>query len=162
MASSAGVDQSYVTGNIHARRAQRHAGHRIFQTAQAAVVVDVLPVVVGKAADAVEHQLGGVLTDGAGGTFFNRAGGVLDDFHMSGLGPAIQHIRQQDRQLGEAYPAGHAFAAGLGMTQVQKVQRHIHRTESRRRGGDPALHVVVELLHHHLGPVRRFDVKTAQ
>ena len=88
------------------------------------------PVVVGKAPDSVEYQLGGVLADGAGGGFLNGAGGVLDDLHVAGLGPAIQHVGQEDGELGKAYPAGHAFAAGLGVAQVQKIQRHIHRTQA--------------------------------
>ena len=56
------------------------------------------------------------------------------------------------------YIAGDALPAGLGVAEVQKVQRQVHRTEARRRRGDAALHVVVELVHHHLGPVRGLDV----
>src|SRR5699024_6481963 len=65
--AAAGVDEGDVAGDVHPGGAQGHTGHRVFEAAQAAVVVDVFPVVVGKAVDAVEHQTGGVLADGAGG-----------------------------------------------------------------------------------------------
>ena len=159
--AAARADQGDVSGDVHPRRAQGHAGHRVLQAAQAAVVVDVLPVVVGKALQAVEHQPGGVLPDGAGGGLLNGAGGVGDDLHVPGLGPAVQHIGQKCGELGQPYPAGDALAAGLGVAQVQEVQRHVHRAQARRRGGNPALHIVVELLHHHLGPVRRLDIQSA-
>ena len=111
---------------------------------------------------AASGATGGVLADGAGGGLLNGAGGVLNDLHVPGLGPTVQHIGQKGGELGQPYPAGDALAAGLGVAQVEEVQRHVHRAQAGGGGGDPALHIVVELIHHHLGPVRRFDIKTAQ
>ena len=156
--AAAGVDEGDIAGDVDAGRTQGHAGDGVFQVAQAAVVVDVLPVVVREAADPVEHQLGGVAANGAGGGGGDGLGGLLDELHVPGLGPPLQHIPQQDGQLAQAHPAGDALPAGLGVAEVEKVHGHVHRTQTWRRCGDAALHVVVELVNHHLRLVRGFDV----
>ena len=87
-------DQGNIARDIHTGGAQGHAGHRVFQAAQAAVVIDMLQIVVPEAVDTVEDQTGGVLANGTGGALLNGAGGLFDDLHMPGTGPAIQHIGQ--------------------------------------------------------------------
>ena len=156
--AAAGADEGDIAGDVDAGRAQGHAGDRILQVAQASVVMDVLPVVVREATDAVQHQLGGMAADGAGGGGGDGLGGLLDKLHVPGLCPSLQHIAQQDGQLTQANPAGDALPAGLGVAEVQKVHGHVHRTQARRRRGDAPLHVVVELVYHHLRPIRGFDV----
>ena len=46
-------------------------------------------------------------------------------------------------------------------TEVEKIQRHIHRAQSRRAGGNPPLHIPVKLLHHGLGLAGHFDFQSA-
>ena len=58
------VHQRDVAGNIHAGRTQRHTGDRILQRPQAAVVEDVLLIIVPEALQPHQHQLGGVDADG--------------------------------------------------------------------------------------------------
>ena len=152
------ADEGDIPGDVHPGGAEGHAGHRVLQVPQTAVVADMLPVVVGKALHAVQDQLCGVASDSAGGGPGDGPGGLLDDLHVAGLGPAVEHVGEEDGQLSQPHPAGDALPAGLGVAEVQKVQRQVHRTEARRRRGDAALHVVVELVHHHLGPVRGLDV----
>ena len=156
------VDQSDIAGDIHPRRAQGHAGHRILQISQTAVVLDVLNVVVPEALQSLEHQSGSVVADGTGGGAFDGPRGLLQHLQVLHLPSPLQDLSHQGGELSQADAAGHALPAGLGVAEVQKIAGHVDGAEPRRRGCDPPLHVVVELVHHHLGPVRRLDIQSAQ
>ena len=93
--AAAGAYERNIAGDVDAGGTQRHAGHGVLQIAQAAVVVDVLPVVVREAVNSVQHQLGRVPPDGAGGGGGDGLGGLLNNLHVPGLGPSVQHIPQQ-------------------------------------------------------------------
>ena len=72
-------------------------------------------------------------------------------------GSPVQHLPDHVGKLAQSDAAGHALAAGLGLAQVQEIQRHIHRAQARRAGGDPPFHVPVQLLHHSLCLTRHLD-----
>ena len=148
---AARVYQGDVAGDVHAGGAQGHAGHRVFQTSQAAMVEDMLLVVVPEALQTHQHQIGGVDADGAVRRVRNDLGGGLDPVQDLQLRLTLQHLPDHVGELGQADAAGHALAAGLGLAQIQKIQRHIHRAQARRAGGDPPLHIPVQLFHHGLG-----------
>ena len=74
---------------------------------------------------------------------------------------AVQDFPQHIGKLSQPDPAGYALAAGLGVTQLQKIQRHIDGTKARRAGGDSPLYIPVELIHHRLGLAGGFDVQSA-
>ena len=155
------VHQGDISGDVHAGRAQRHAGHGVFQAPQAPVVEDVLLIVVPEAPEAHKDQIGRVNADGTVRRVHNHLGGALNAVQDLHAGLAVQHLPDHVGKLGQPHPAGHALAAGLGTAQIQKVQRHIHRTQSRRAGGDPPLHVPVQLLHHGLGLAGGLDFQSA-
>ena len=157
-----GPHQGHVARDIHPRRTQGNAGHGILEACQAPVVLHVLLIVVPEALQAIHHQAGGVPADGAVGGIHNAAGGFLDDADGVHIGGAVQHLGNELGQLPQTDAAGHALAAGLGVAQLQKRQRHFHRAQARRAGGDPALHIAVEALYHGLSPAGGFDVKSAQ
>ena len=151
------VHQGDVTGDIHAGGAQSHAGHRVLQAAQAAVVENVLLIVIPETLQAHQHQIGGVNADGAVRRVHDDLGSGLDPVQDLQLGLALQHLPDHVGKLGQSDAAGHALAAGLGLAQVQEIQRHIHRAQARRAGGDPPFHVPVQLLHHSLCLTRHLD-----
>ena len=103
-----------------------------------------------------ERQLESIMTG-----FINKEI-VLDDADGVHVGGAVQHLGNELGQLAQADAAGNALAAGLGVAQLQKRQRHFHRAQARRAGGDPALHIAVKTLYHGLSPAGGFDVKSAQ
>ena len=158
---AAGVHQGDVAGDVHARGAHGHAGNGVVEGAEAAVVQDVLLKVLPKAPDAGEDQVGGVDADGAVRCIHDDLGGLFQVPKHPHIRLAVQNFRQHVGQLGQSDAAGHALAAGLGPAQVQRVQCHIHRAQTRRAGGDPAFHISVDLFHHRLGPVRRFHFQSA-
>ena len=153
--------QGDITGDIHPGGAQGHAGDRILQAAQAAVAEDVLLIVVPKAVEARQHQLGGVDADGTVCGGHDHLRRVFDQLENVQGRPPVQDLVQQVRQLSQTHPAGHAFSAGLCMAEVQEVQCHVDGAQARRAGLDPVLHAAVQMLHHHLGLAGGFDVQAA-
>ena len=125
-------------------------------------MLDMLDIVVPEALQAVYYQPGGVTSDGAVGGVDDAAGRLFNDGQRGHIGLAVQHQLDQLGQLSQADTAGYALAAGLGMAQLQKGQRHIHRTQTGRRRRDTALYVTVEVIHHSLRFAGGFDVESAQ
>ena len=154
--------QGHIAGYVHTGGTQGHAGHRQLQARQTAVVQDVFLVVIPEALQPVQHQSGGVAPDGAVGGVHHGPRRFLDNGQGAHVGGAVQHGGDELAQLPQTDTAGHALAAGLGVAQLQKRQGHIHRTEARRTGGDAALHVPVEIIHHGLGAAWVLDVESAQ
>ena len=154
--------QGHIAGYVHTGGTQGHAGHRQLQARQTAVVQDVFLVVIPEALQPVQHQSGGVAPDGAVGGVHHGPRRFLDNGQGAHVGGAVQHGGDELAQLPQTDTAGHALAAGLGVAQLQKRQGHIHRTEARRTGGDAALHVAVEIVHHRLGAAGVLDVESAQ
>ena len=120
--------QRHVARHVHAGGAQRHAGHGQLQTGQTSMVLDVLLVVVPEALQTVQHKPCRVPADGAVGGVHDGAGGLLDNGDGAHVGGAVQHRVDELAQLPQTDAAGHALAAGLGVAQLQKRQRHIHGT----------------------------------
>ena len=154
--------QGHIAGYVHTGGTQGHAGHRQLQARQTAVVQDVFLVVIPEALQPVQHQSGGIAPDGAVGGVHHGPRRFLDNGQGAHVGGAVQHGGDELAQLPQTDTAGHALAAGLGVAQLQKRQGHIHRTEARRTGGDAALHVAVEIVHHGLGAAWVLDVESAQ
>ena len=124
--------QCHIAGHVHARRAQRHAGHRQSQAGKTPVMLDMLDIIVPEALQAVHHQTGRVTADGAVGGVDDAAGGLFNDRQRGHVRLTVQHHLDQLGQLAQSDTAGHALAAGLGMAQLQKGQRHIHRAQAGR------------------------------
>jgi len=154
--------QGHIAGHVHTGGAQCHAGHRQGQACQTSVMLDMLDIIVPEALQTVHHQAGGVTADGAVGGVDDAVGRLFDDGQGGQIRLAVQHHFDQLGQLPQADTAGHALAAGLGVAQLQKGQRHIHRTQTGRRRRDAALYVAVEVIHHSLRFAGGFDVKSAQ
>ena len=150
VSAAARIHQGDVAGDIHTGGTQGHAGHGILQAAQAAVMEDVLLIVIPEAPQAHQHQVGGVDADGAVRRVHDDLGGGRDPVQDLQLRLTLQYLPDHVGKLGQSDAAGHALAAGLGLAQVQEIQRHIHRAQARRAGGDPPLHVPVQLFHHGL------------
>ena len=157
----AGVDQGDIAGDVHSGGAQGHAGHGVFQAAQAPVAEDMLLIVVPEGLKAHQHQLGGVDADGAVGGVHDGLGRLLDPAEDADVRLAVQHLLQHPGELPQADPAGDALSAGLGMAEIQEVQCHVDGAQTRRTGSDPALHIPVELVHYRLGLAGSFDVQSA-
>ena len=155
--AAAFAHQGNVAGNVHASGTQGHTGHRVFQSPQAAVVENVLLIVVPEALQAHQHQIGGIDADGAVRRVHDDLGGVFDAAENADLRLTFQYFTNHVGKLGEADAAGYTLAAGLGLAQIQEVQGHVHRAQPRRAGSDPPLHIAVQLLHHGLCLIGHFD-----
>ena len=155
------VDQGDIAGDVHSGGAQGHAGHGVFQAAQAPVAEDMLLIVVPEGLKAHQHQLGGVDADGAVGGVHDGLGRLLDPAEDADVRLAVQHLLQHVGELSQSDAAGHALSAGLGVAQIQKIQSHVDGAQARRAGCDPLLHAPVELIHHRLGLAGGLDVQSA-
>lgn len=68
------ANEGDVAGHVDLGWAQRHAWHRLLHIAEAAVVLDVLLVILAKALEPAEHKACGVGADGAGSGVDNDVG----------------------------------------------------------------------------------------
>ena len=141
------LHQGDVAGDVHPCGTQGHAGHGVSQVAEAAVVEDVLLIILPEALEAHQDHVGGIDADGAVRRVGDGLRRLLDVGEDAEIRLPFQHLLQHIGQLRESDAAGHAFSAGLGPAEIQKVQRQIHRAKTRRTCGNPLLHVPVELLH---------------
>ena len=114
------------------------------------MVEDVLLKIVPEALESHQDQVGRVNADGAVRRVHDDLGGGFDPAENVDLRLAVQHLLNHAGELGESNAAGNAFAAGLCLAQPQEIQRHVHRAQARGAGGDPPLHVAVELFHNGL------------
>ena len=149
--------QGDIAGDIHPGGAEGHAGHRLVQAACAAAVADMLLVILPVTPDAFEHHIGGFIADGAVSGGDDDAGGFLDEVNGIHGGLAGENLLQHNLQLAEAHAAGDAFAAGLGVAQLEEGGGHIHWAQSRRAGDDTAFQILVEALYNDLGLVGTSD-----
>ena len=85
-----------------------------------------LLIVVPEAVQTVQHQPGRIPADGTVGGVHDGAGRLFDDGDGTHVGGAVQHCGDELTQLSQTDTAGYALAAGLGVAQLQKRQRHIH------------------------------------
>ena len=122
---------------------------------------NVLLIVVPEALEPHQYQLRRIHADGAVRRIHDHLGGVLNPTQNSHGRISVQHFPNHVGKLRQSNAAGHALAAGLRLTEVEKIQRHIHRAQSRRAGGNPPLHIPVKLLHHGLGLAGHFDFQSA-
>lgn len=151
-------DERHITGNIHMGRAGGHTGHRVAETADAPAGEHVLLIILPEAPDPLQYHIGRLVADGtvrrrgdAPGGPFNKVDGVQG-------GRPVQHPFNEHLQLAQAHPAGHAFAAALGMAEPEKVQGHVHRAQPRRTGTDPSVHILIQTVQDRLGPSRCFNL----
>ena len=149
--------QRDVAGDVDVRRAYRHAGHRLFERADAPPVAGVLLIILAEAAHALQYHGGGLVADGAVGRVHDGGGRLLDQVDGGFVGVLVQHAFQQRFQLRKPDAAGDAFAAGLRVAQPQKVECQVHRAQPRRVGGDAVAHIAAQVLHDLLRAVRRLD-----
>ena len=118
-------------------------------------------IVIPETDDAPQDHVGGFKTDGTVGRVLDDPGRPLDQVDVFQTGVAIQHVFQQLGQRAQAHPAGHAFAAGLGVAQAQECQGKVHRAQTRRAGDDAPFHIAVKPLYHLLGGVGGSDIQSA-
>ena len=144
------LHQRDVTGDVHAGGTQRDTGHGVLQTTQAAVMQDMFLIIVPEALQAHQDQIGRVDPDGTIRAVHDDLGGIFDPAQDAYVRLPVQHFTDHVGDLAEANTAGHALAAGLSLTQVQKIQGHIHRAQARGAGRDSAFHVPVQLFHDSL------------
>ena len=108
-------------------------------------------VILAEAPHALQHHGGCLIADGAVGRVHDGRGGLLDQVNGALVGGLVQHVLDQRLQLGKPDAAGHALAAGLGMAQPQKVQRHVHRAQPGLAGADAPAHIQVQAAQYGLG-----------
>ena len=126
------TNQCHITGYIHTCRTHGYAGHRQRQTGKTAMMLNMFDVILAKALQAVHHQSGSVTANGTVSRIDNAAGCLFNNVQCAHVGLAVQHLSNQFGQLAQTNTAGHAFAAGLRMAQLQKGQRHIYRAQTGR------------------------------
>ena len=126
------------------------------------MVLYMVHIVVTESLKTAQNQLRRVATDGAVGRGDDRARRFFDGVDGQHRTGTVEHLPHQCAQLTEANAAGHAFAARLRVAQLQKCQRHIDGTQSRRTGRDPAFHVLVKVVNDRLGLAGGFDIQSAQ
>ena len=112
------ADQGDITGDVDPRRAQRHAGYRVFQPTQAAVILDMLLIILPEALEPHQDQARGLGADGTVRRINDDLGRIFNELQGVFRGVAVQHALQHGRQLPQADPARDAFAAGLRMTEI--------------------------------------------
>ena len=154
--------QRDIARHIHTGGTERHAGHGILQRSKASVVLYMVHIVVTESLKTAQNQLRRVAADGAVGRGDDRARRFFDGVDGQHRTGTVEHLPHQCAQLTEANAAGHAFAARLRVAQLQKCQRHIDGTQSRRTGRDPAFHVLVKVVNDRLGLAGGFDIQSAQ
>ena len=96
------------------------------------MMLNMFDVILAKALQAVHHQSGSVTANGTVSRIDNAAGCLFNNVQRAHVGLAVQHLSNQFGQLAQTNTAGHAFAAGLRMAQLQKGQRHIYRAQTGR------------------------------
>ena len=119
--------QGHVAGNIHPGGAQGHTRNGVLQPCQAALVKDVLLIIIPEALQPVHHQACRVPADGAICRVDNGSSCLLNGNQGAHGGCAGKNLLQEQSQLPQADAAGHTLAAALGMAEPQEAQRHIYR-----------------------------------
>lgn len=153
-------DQRNVSGNIHPGGAERHTGNRLVQAAEAAVPQNMLLIVIPEALKPLENHRGRLTSDGAVGGIHNHPRRLFQEAKGVETGLSIKHLLEQTGQLPKSDAAGNTLSTGLRMTEVQKREGQVNRTESRRTCGDAALYIAVESFHDHLGAVGGNDLQS--
>ena len=117
-------------------------------------------IVVAEALHAVEHQTRRIASDGTVGAVDDHVRHALDDRNGLHRSLALEHLLHQLRELTETDAAGHALAASLRMTEVQKALREVHRAQSRGTRSDTPLHIAVQPVDNGLCMGGRHDIKS--
>jgi hypothetical protein len=114
------VNQRNITRNINACRAKCHAGYGLVQAAEAAVIANVLQIIITESDYAAQYHVGCFKTDGAvcgilddSGCLFNEIYGVLGS-------SAVHDLLEENGKLRKTYTAGYTLTAGLCMAQLEK------------------------------------------
>ena len=154
---SALMHQGNVARNVHVGRTLEHTGHRLVLLRPAAAVLNVLHIIVPEALHALQHHPGCLRADGTVCGIINAGRRLLDGLQCAHVRTAVHHPLNEPLQLGQTHPAGHTFAAGLGMAEMQKGLRQIHGAESRLGSLNPPLQILVKLFHSLLGIVLRVN-----
>ena len=135
-----------VARNIDARRAQRHAGHRLVDVIGAVAGRHMRNVLVVEALEAAQHHRRGLPADGAVRGILDVARQTLDVRKRLHRAAALKHVGQIGFQLPQPDAAGHALAAGLCVAKAEEIQRQIDRTKPGRAGDNATLEILVQPL----------------
>ena len=82
------VDQCDVSRNVHVGRALGYAGHGLIEGGGAAVVLDVLDIVVAESVDALQHHVCRLVADGAVCRIVDGLGRIFDELQRIHVGVA--------------------------------------------------------------------------
>jgi len=153
-------DQGDIAGDIHMGRAGGDTGYWMAESADTAAVEHMFFIIFPEASDSLQHHIRCLIADGTVRRISDHLGSILDQIDgFQGRRP-FQHLLDQGFQLSQPHPARDTFPAALGMAEAQEIQRHIHRTEPRRTGTDPAVHILIQAVQDRLGPSRGLDLQT--
>ena len=73
-----------------------------------------------------QHRVGGALPQAAEAGVFHQIAEVFQGGQIVWRPPSCRYLREGIMDLPRSHPAGHAFTAGLGHTELHKEFRHIH------------------------------------
>ena len=125
--------------NVHAQRATvfaRREREFLADAGAAAMSDDVVFVLFAEVADGGEHGVGRGLAEAAERTLADHAAQFVEQGQVVGGSVAFGDGVENAEGLVEAHAARHAFAAGLGMRELDKVAGHVD-------------HAVVFVQNHH-------------
>ena len=83
-------------------------------------MLDMINVIIPDPLQPGQHHVRGLKPDGAVGGIRDVVRSLLDQSQRIHGRRPVKHLLQQILQLPQADPAGHAFSAGLRVTQLQK------------------------------------------
>ena len=118
--AASGMNQRNVSRNINACRAESHAGNGLVQAAEAAVVANMLQIVITETDYAAQNHVGGLKADCAVSGILDDSCSFLNEFYGVFRCSAIHNLLKKCGKLCETYTARYTFAAGLCVAQFQK------------------------------------------
>ena len=110
-------------------------------------MLNMVNIIISAALKPCQNHVGSFKANRAVRGIRNIIRGFLNKGQRIYSGCPVQNLLQQILKLQEAYTAGHAFAAGLCMTQLQKGQLQVDRAKPRRAGNNMAFQILVQPFH---------------
>src|ERR1035438_4756622 len=114
--------------NVHAQRATvfaRRESEFLADTGAAAMAHDVVFILLTEVANGGEHRIGGGLPEAAERTLADHSAQFIEEGHVIGDSTPIRDGIEYAERLVEPDPAWDAFAAGLGVGELDEVAGHI-------------------------------------
>ena len=151
----------YIARDIHMGGAECHAGNGLGCHAGAALMSDMLFIVLTAVEHALKHHACRFIAYGAVCRLHDGSGSILNDIDGSVISLAVKYRCEELVELHKPDAAGRTLSAGLGMAHLHEYPCDIYRAESRRARHYPLLEVLVDRLDHKLRLTRRKYLKSA-